>query len=65
MTTIRFKQKLISLLQKNNGVTYTVKSGDTLSSITTKYKTTVDKLVKDNNIKNPNLIYAGKKIIIK
>lgn len=43
---------------------YTVKKGDTLSEIAAKYKTTVDKLVKLNNIKNKNLIYVGQKITI-
>lgn len=46
-------------------VVYTVKKGDTLSAIAKKYGTTVDKLVKDNNIKNANLIYTGQKIKIK
>ena len=45
-------------------VTYTVKSGDTLSAIASKYKTTVAKLVKDNNIKNADLIHVGQKIKI-
>lgn len=44
---------------------YTVKSGDTLSSIAAKYDTTVDKLVKLNNIKNANLIYAGQMLRVK
>lgn len=39
--------------------TYTVKSGDTLSGIASRYNTTVDSLVKKNGIKNPNLIYPG------
>ncbi|MDF2636341.1 MAG: hypothetical protein K0R78_3215 [Pelosinus sp.] len=38
---------------------YTVKKGDTLSGIAAKYKTTVDKLVKINKIKNANLINVG------
>lgn len=46
-------------------VVYVVKKGDTLSAIAKKYKTTVKKLVKDNNIKNANLIYTGQKIKIK
>ena len=46
-------------------VTYTVKRGDTLSGIAKRYKTTVAKLVKNNGIKNPNIIYAGQKIKIK
>ncbi|MGL4373893.1 MAG: GH25 family lysozyme [Turicibacter sp.] len=39
--------------------TYTVKSGDTLSGIATNYKTTVQALLKLNNIRNANLIYPG------
>lgn len=46
-------------------VTYTVKRGDTLSGIAQRYKTTVTKLVKNNGIKNANLIYVGQKIKIK
>lgn len=42
--------------------TYTVKKGDTLSSIAKKYETTVAKLAKDNNIKDRNLIKVGQKI---
>lgn len=41
---------------------YVVKSGDTLSEIAVKLKTTTAKLVKRNNISNPNLIYTGQKI---
>lgn len=44
--------------------TYTVKSGDTLSSIAKKYHTTVSKLAKQNKIINPNLVLAGKKLKI-
>lgn len=39
--------------------TYTVKKGDNLTIIAKKYGTTVDNLVKLNNIKNKNLIYEG------
>lgn len=42
--------------------TYTVKSGDTLTAIAAKYKTTVAKLVSLNGIKNPNLIKVGQKL---
>lgn len=46
-------------------ITYKVKFGDSLSKIAKKYNTTVDKLAKDNNIKNKNLIFVGQKLIIK
>jgi GH25 family lysozyme M1 (1,4-beta-N-acetylmuramidase) len=44
--------------------TYTVKSGDTLSSIASKYGTTYQVLAKYNNISDPNKIYPGQKIKI-
>ena len=44
---------------------YTVKSGDNLTTIAKKYKTTVNTLVKLNNIKNANLIYPGQKLRVK
>jgi LysM repeat protein len=46
-------------------IIYIVKKGDTLSGIAKKYNTTYQKLAKDNNIENPNLIYPNQKIIIK
>ena len=41
---------------------YIVKPGDSLSNIATANGTTVDNLVKLNNIKNPSLIYVGQRI---
>lgn len=49
----------------SSGTYYTVKSGDTLSSIANKYKTSVAQLVKLNGIKNANLIYVNQKIRVK
>ena len=43
---------------------YTIQKGDTLTAIAKKYKTTVEKLVEVNGIKNKNHIYAGTKIKI-
>lgn len=40
-------------------MTYTIKKGDTLSSIAKEHNTTVDALASSNNIQNKNLIYAG------
>lgn len=45
-------------------IDYVVKPGDTLSQIAQNYNTTVNKLVELNNIKNPNLIYPGQRIIL-
>lgn len=49
----------IETVTEVNTNTYTVKSGDTLSAIASKYNTTVEKLVSINNISNPNLINVG------
>lgn len=47
-----------------NATTHTVKAGDTLSSIATKYQTTVANLVKANGISNPNLIIVGQTLTV-
>jgi lysozyme len=45
-------------------ITYTVKSGDTLTYIAARFNTTVDALVTANHIPNPDLIYVGQVIKI-
>lgn len=45
-------------------ISYTVKAGDTLWSIAGEYHTTIDTLVKLNNITDPDLIYVGQKLLI-
>lgn len=44
---------------------YVVKSGDNLTKIAKKFNTSVDKIVKLNNIKNKNLIFVGQKLRVK
>lgn len=44
---------------------YIVKKGDALTKIAKKYGTTVQNLVKLNNIKNPDLIRVGQKLRVK
>jgi len=43
---------------------YTVVPGDNLYTISHNYNTTVENVLKFNNIPNPNLIYSGQKIVI-
>ena len=51
----------------NTGTTisYAVRKGDTLSSIAARYGTTWQKIAKDNDLSNPNLIMPGQRLIIK
>lgn len=46
-------------------VYHTVQSGETLSYIASKFNTTYTAIAKLNNIKNPNMIYAGQKLRVK
>tara|TARA_B100000674_G_scaffold111533_1_gene82848 strand:+ start:12650 stop:14596 length:1947 start_codon:yes stop_codon:yes gene_type:complete len=56
-----------SLINSSNTtkIYHTVKSGDTLSEIASKYRTSIKKIKKWNGIReNDNVIYVGKKLII-
>lgn len=57
--------KTVKDSSESSSQVYVVKKGDTLYSIAKKYKTSVSKIVKDNNIKNDNLINVGQKLKIK
>ena len=59
-------QKLIIPQNVNdtNEDVYIIKPGDTLYSIARRYNTTIASLVMKNRIQNPNLIYAGSKLLI-
>lgn len=48
----------------SNNIYYFVKRGDTLSHIALWYNTTVENLVRLNNIQNPDLIYIGQRLLI-
>lgn len=45
-------------------IAYKIRYGDTLSELALTYHTTVSEIAKLNNIANPNLIYAGRTILI-
>lgn len=61
-------QSIVNSKLKNNFISYTVKSGDTLSGIAKKYNTTWQKIYNDNKSiigSNPNKIYKGQILKIK
>ncbi len=43
---------------------YVIKHGDTLSQLAQRFGTTTTKLARDNNIDDPNKIYAGNIIVV-
>lgn len=57
-------QAIVNDKVKPEETIYTVKKGDTLSGIASKYGTTYLKLAEYNGIKNPNIITVGQKIKI-
>lgn len=64
----RYDEVMKIVNKSKNKVTpqyYTVKRGDTLSAIASKYGTTYQKIAQLNGISNPNLIYAGQRLRVK
>ena len=60
--TILFLSFGISKAQSN--ITYIVQPGDSLSAIVNDFNTTIEMILKLNNISNPRLIQAGQEIIV-
>lgn len=54
----------ISKPQAGGTTSIIIQRGDTLTELAIKYNTTVARLVELNSIANPNLIYAGERIIV-
>lgn len=59
------QNKVNEILGVTKKLYYTIKSGDTLTRISNKFGVSIEQLVDWNNIKNPNLIYAGQLIRVK
>ncbi len=59
------KLKINSTAATSSAIYYTIKSGDTLSGIASKYGTTYLKLASLNSIKSPYVIYVGQTLRIK
>ena len=54
----------VAILVVTGSMDYSVKSGDTLSSIAAKYGVSVAAILEANNISNPDLIRVGQQIVI-
>ncbi|NNU94851.1 LysM peptidoglycan-binding domain-containing protein [Geobacillus sp. NFOSA3] len=57
--------KSVVAAKKEKPQIYIVQKGDTLTAIAKRYNTSVQNLVKLNNIKNPDLILVGQKLRVK
>ncbi len=55
----------VSGSSQSGHVYYTVRSGDSLSAIATKYGTTYSRIASLSGLSNPSLIYAGQRITVK
>jgi LysM repeat protein len=51
-------------IRRGTKIEYTVLSGDTLAIIADKFNSTVDDIVNENNLTDPNNIFVGQKLII-
>lgn len=49
---------------QSSTISYSVKSGDTLSEIAQRYGTTVNEIVSLNGISNPDIIYVGQYLLV-
>ncbi len=49
---------------ETNHVIYTVRRGNTLTSIANRFGVTIQSIVRLNNIRNPNLIFTGERLRI-
>jgi LysM repeat protein len=51
-------------LQRGTKLTYIVQAGDTLAGIAALFNSTMDDIVKENNLDDPNAIFVGQQLII-
>ena len=66
------KEWIVDVVESENGrleskasvTIYSVDKGDTLWNLAKKYNTTIEELVKINDIENPDVIIVGQKLII-
>lgn len=60
----KIEDKILNLLDMDSINIYIVKPGDSLWKIAKKYKTSIEKIVKTNDITNPDEIEVGQKLLV-
>jgi LysM repeat protein len=51
-------------LQRGTKLTYTVQAGDTLAGIASLFNSTVDDIIAENDLEDPNSIFVGQQLVI-
>ncbi len=51
-------------LQRGTKLTYFVQAGDTLATIASLFNSTMDEIIKENKLEDPNAIFVGQQLII-
>ena len=65
MDKVAMNDELLDQVTGGSMLPYVVQAGDTLSAIAKKYNVTLEQLMKWNNIKDPNLLTVGQRLVIK
>ncbi len=63
-TELPTETPLPDTLRPGSQIEYFVKSGDTLAIIAERFLSTIDSIVEENNLENPNDIFVGQNLII-
>ena len=51
-------------LQRGTKLTYTIQAGDTLAGIASLFNSTVEEIIKENKLDDPNAIFVGQQLVI-
>ncbi len=65
MDKVAMNDELLDQVSGGSVLPYVVQAGDTLSAIAKKYNVTLEQLMKWNNIKNPDILTIGQRLVIK
>ncbi len=63
-TELPTETPLPDTMRPGTKIEYLVKTGDTLAIIAERFLTTIDSIVEENNLENPNDIFVGQNLII-
>ena len=65
MDKVAMNDELLDQVTGRSMLPHVVQAGDTLSAIAKKYNVTLEQLMKWNNIKNPDILTIGQRLVIK